>query len=294
MQRDRGFVGDDKGESYYFVQLADPQFGLMDGVHNLRREASLLKDAVGRINQMVPRPRLVVVSGDMTHSPPSRQDDDAYSKQVAVYQMCMSQLDATIPVVHVPGNHDVGDTPNPETIASYRAHFGADYFVFACPGTSCLVLNSSLYLDGRDASELQREQARWLESRLQELKQRPEAQKYALVFAHHPLVGTSLWPELQDARVRAVFSGHLHRNSVGGDTDGVEQVVTSSVGMPFGADPSGFRVVRVLPTGIDHRYYALADVPTTIDLSPLASLPSAPQLQHEKKKRSRRQHPTGD
>lgn len=43
-------------------------------------------------------------------------------------------------------------------------------------------------------------------------------------------------------------------------------ITTGPVGKPFGKEVSGFRVVIVHKTKIQHQYYGMDDVPKTIDL----------------------------
>ena len=48
-------------------------------------------------------------------------------------------------------------------------------------------------------------------------------------------------------------------------------IVTSAVGAQLGSDVSGARIVQVLDSEIRHDYYAIEDLPQTIDLSSLKS-----------------------
>ena len=43
-------------------------------------------------------------------------------------------------------------------------------------------------------------------------------------------------------------------------------IVTSAVGAQLGADVSGARIVRVLDNEIHHQYYAIEDLPETVEL----------------------------
>lgn len=58
--------------------------------------------------------------------------------------------------------------------------------------------------------------------------------------------------------VRHIFCGHCHRNA-GGHFKDMGQVVTSAMGAPFGADPSGFRVIQVGQDEITHEYVKLRE-----------------------------------
>uniref|UniRef100_A0A8C4SZ45 Calcineurin-like phosphoesterase domain containing 1 n=1 Tax=Erpetoichthys calabaricus TaxID=27687 RepID=A0A8C4SZ45_ERPCA len=59
--------------------------------------------------------------------------------------------------------------------------------------------------------------------------------------------------------VKAVFSGHCHRNA-GGVHDGVDMVVTSAVGQQLGDDTHGLRIVVVTEEKVAHQYYSLDEL----------------------------------
>ncbi|XP_060795671.1 serine/threonine-protein phosphatase CPPED1 isoform X3 [Neoarius graeffei] len=56
--------------------------------------------------------------------------------------------------------------------------------------------------------------------------------------------------------VKAVFSGHYHRNA-GGCHAGLDMVVSSAIGCQLGEDTHGVRVVVVTADKIIHRYHTL-------------------------------------
>jgi hypothetical protein len=66
--------------------------------------------------------------------------------------------------------------------------------------------------------------------------------------------------------VGAVFAGHLHRNNYANDGD-MLMVATTAVGMQGGDDDPGYRVVKVLPSGIEHQYYPFSSGPDSVQLS---------------------------
>ncbi|XP_071616804.1 serine/threonine-protein phosphatase CPPED1 isoform X4 [Heliangelus exortis] len=59
--------------------------------------------------------------------------------------------------------------------------------------------------------------------------------------------------------IKAVFSGHYHRNA-GGFYKGMEMVVSSAIGCQLGEDTHGLRVVVVTEDKIVHRYYSLNEL----------------------------------
>ena len=70
--------------------------------------------------------------------------------------------------------------------------------------------------------------------------------------------------------VEAVFSGHFHHNAHVQDKE-LELITTSSTGVALEQmgqpkDPLGFRIVKMYPDRIEHKYYGYDDLPDTIAL----------------------------
>ncbi|XP_060220183.1 serine/threonine-protein phosphatase CPPED1 isoform X4 [Meriones unguiculatus] len=59
--------------------------------------------------------------------------------------------------------------------------------------------------------------------------------------------------------IRAVFSGHYHRNA-GGSYQDLDMVVSSAIGCQLGKDTHGLRVVVITAEKIVHRYYSLDEL----------------------------------
>lgn len=260
---------------YFFLQLADTQYGMFTGNMGFDKEVALTQQAVEHINRL--RPRFVIVCGDLTNATPKHARYDA---QVAQYKQDFSAIDSNIPLVCVCGNHDIGNRPTPESIATYKQNFGDDYFAFWVGGVCNVVLNSSVLKDPSGALEVLAAQNKWLDQQL--ATARTAQAKHIFLFQHHPLFltqpneadqyfniplirRTPLLKKLQQADVRAVFAGHYHRNSYG-QAGTLEMITTGPVGKPLGKDMSGFRIVTVREDHIQHQYYGLDDVPGAIDL----------------------------
>ncbi|MEO2019089.1 MAG: metallophosphoesterase [Fuerstiella sp.] len=267
---------------YFFLQLADTQYGMFTGNKGFEQEAALSQRAVEHINRL--RPRYVIVCGDLTHATPEHARYDAQVKQ---YKQDFSAIHEDIPLVCVCGNHDIGGRPTAKSIATYTQNFGDDYFGFWVGGVCNVVLNSSVLKDPTGAPEVLDAQQKWLD---QQLAAAQETQaKHIFLFQHHPLFltesdesdkyfniplvrRTPLLEQLTQAGVRAVFAGHYHRNAYG-RAGAMEMITTGPVGRPLGKDPSGFRIVTVHETKIQHQYYGMDDVPKTIDLTESTDTP---------------------
>lgn len=269
-------------QPYFFMQLADTQYGMFTGNRGFDQEAALAQQAVEHINRL--RPRFVIVCGDLTNATPEHA---RYREQVAQYHQDFSQVDPEIPLVCVCGNHDIGNRPTPGSIASYRENFGDDYFAFWVGGVCNVVLNSSVLKDPTGAPDVLAAQQTWLQQQLRNA--RAAKARHILLFQHHPLFLETedepdryfniplerrlpLLDQLKQADVRAVFAGHYHRNAYG-RAGAMEMITTGPVGRPLGKDPSGFRIVSVYETNLQHQYYGLDDVPEKIILT---ETPAAP------------------
>lgn len=263
-------------EPWFFMQLADTQYGMFTGNKGFDQEVALVERAVEHINRL--RPRFAVVCGDLTNATP---DQPRYQAQVDRYHQDFSKVDPDIPLVCVCGNHDIGNRPTAKSIASYQQNFGDDYFSFWTGGVCNIVLNSSVLKDPSGAPDVLAAQQLWLDQQLQEAQ--AGHARHILLFQHHPLFlqkedetdqyfniplirRTPLVEQLKRAGVRAVFAGHYHRNSYGRAGE-MEMITTGPVGRPLGKDPSGFRIVTVHEHAIQHTYYGMDDVPTEVRLT---------------------------
>ncbi|KAM6244132.1 serine/threonine-protein phosphatase CPPED1 isoform 2-T2 [Spheniscus humboldti] len=176
---------------FYFIQGADPQFGLMkawaigdinNGDDEWGEEIKLAEQAVQAINKLNPKPKFFVLCGDLIHGMPGtqrRKDQEQDLKNV------LKNTDQDIPLVFVSGNHDIGNTPTRETIDNYCKNWGDDYFSFWVGGVFFLVLNSQLYFDSSKCPDLKQAQDVWLNEQLAVAEK--HKCKHIIVFQHIPL-----------------------------------------------------------------------------------------------------------
>lgn len=269
-------------QPFMFVQAADSQFGLIDRyLKGLDRpgwdeEMALSEEFVASCNRLEPKPKFVVVCGDLLDAYPWL--GELRERQTEDFKRIYSKLDPSIPLVCVCGNHDIGDEPKLDAVESYRKTFGDDYFHFVVEGVLFIVINSQFYQHREYVVEYAREQDRWLEGLLDRCKE----YKHSVVFEHIPWflndwdeekgyfnIEKSIrleWLEkFRKAGVSKIMCGHYHRNA-GGWYQEMELVVTSAIGAQLGSDKSGARVVRVLEDRIEHQYYAMADLPVRVEL----------------------------
>ncbi|XP_048188381.1 serine/threonine-protein phosphatase CPPED1 isoform X2 [Perognathus longimembris pacificus] len=235
------------------------------------QEIRLTQQAVQAINKLRPKPKFFVLCGDLIHAMPGTP---WRKQQTEDLQRVLGMVDQEIPLVLVSGNHDVGNVPTAETVEEFRQTWGDDYFSFWAGGVLFLVLNSQFLHDASQCPALKLAQDRWLEQQLAVARQRQC--QHAIVFQHIPLflhsidedddyfnltkaVRKELADKLIRAGIKAVFSGHYHRNA-GGTYQNLDMVVSSAIGCQLGKDTHGLRIVVVTAEKIVHRYCSLDEL----------------------------------
>jgi 3',5'-cyclic AMP phosphodiesterase CpdA len=262
-------------EPFFFIQLSDPQLGMFTDNKDFTQDAANFEFAVTAVNRL--RPAFVVVTGDLVNKP----GDNA---QIAEYRRIIAKIDPSIPVYNISGNHDVKNVPTPESLAAYEKSFGPDRYVFRHRSVTGLVLNSTLIHSPQEAQTQLAEQERWLRAEL--TRARAAGPGHIVIFQHHPwFIANATEPDqyfniplarraaylalFREFGVRYLFCGHYHRNAEARDGT-LENITSGPVGKPLGGAKSGLRVAIVRDDRIEHRYYELGELPTTIELAPPA------------------------
>jgi alkaline phosphatase D len=174
------------------------------------------------------RPDLVIHTGDVTVDGAGEEEDARHAGAL------LRALG--VPVLSVPGNHDVGTARDPhqpigpERLGRWRRHLGEDRWLYDLPGWRLLGLNALLFGSGDWEEGRQWE---WLERSMAEAAERQIAWfLHPPLFLDHPEEpDTGYWSVKPVPRTRAlsllhrfgvalVGSGHLHRRRVAqhGDT----------------------------------------------------------------------------
>src|SRR5699024_9002003 len=123
-------------------------------------EIRLAELAIHQWNAMTPRPAFAVICGDLVNNYPGEAQR---GDQVADFKRIFTHLDPAIPLVLLPGNHDLCNRPTAETVAAYRADFGDDYFSFWVGGVFFIVINVQYHKDRTLVAELAEEHERWID-----------------------------------------------------------------------------------------------------------------------------------
>lgn len=256
---------------WFFIQMSDPQFGMYASDGNFTQETANFEFAIATANRL--HPAFVVVTGDLVN-----KAGDA--GEIAEYHRIARQLDPSIPLYDVPGNHDVQNTPTSATVAAYIAAFGPDHYVFHHGDFTGIVLNSTIIDSSQHVSREAAAQQEWLKGELARAKQ--AGTRHIVVFQHHPYFLKSAgeaddWFNIGHGErapylalfhqygVEAVFAGHYHGNSVAADGD-MAEITTGAVGRPFFGErlESGMRIVTVTDAGIHSEFYPLSNLPNKV------------------------------
>ena len=249
LARERVFEGLDYASEgvwrgpYDFVQLADPQLGMLHWDRDWTEELTMLRLAVQHVNRL--RPKFLLISGDLINAFPTEESDAVAAREVASFKEALHELTPSIPLVLQPGNHDVGQQPTRADVERYRERFGDDYFSFWVGGVLYVALNSQYYFDDAHVLRERREQDAWARRAFAEATARRAA--HVVVLSHVPpfvadedeQAGWANWRHehrraLLDAAAAAGaklwLCGHYHGNARGVSAGGVEVVTTSSCG----------------------------------------------------------------
>jgi 3',5'-cyclic AMP phosphodiesterase CpdA len=175
--------------------------------------ATALTRCAAALNELRPRPDLVVISGDLADTPTAEEYDHL--------RHLLAPLE--LPLIGIPGNHDSRELMRaafPEQ--SYAAASGPLNQTRSVAGLELILLDSSV--PGKPHGELETSTLQWLDATLGRSPDRP-----ALLFLHHPPFQTGIWHmdrqnllnarELaavvtRHTRVQLVAAGHVHRSTL--------------------------------------------------------------------------------
>jgi serine/threonine-protein phosphatase CPPED1 len=250
---------------WFFIQLTDPQFGMFDNNAGFEKETALYETAVAKINSL--NPDFVVITGDFVH-------DQNSAAQISEFKRITEKINPSIPIYYSPGNHDIGQIPNEESLKKYKKNYGSDRFSFRHKGSSFIGFNTGLIKAKLEKPE--QKQFNWLNQKLQQ----SQHAQHIILFTHYPFfnktvdepeaysnIGTEYrvkYLELFEKNgVEAVFSGHHHNNGFATYRN-VQLVTTSALGKPLGKAPSGFRIIKVYNDKIEHEFFGLEELPDSV------------------------------
>lgn len=207
-----------------FVHASDTHIGNGVSFSDLHRAFTL-------VNDIVPRPHFLVITGDLTQGNADSEFDE------------LGQLleDVELPFVPVIGNHDRYDGGT-----TYRSRLGPPQYCFDSGGMRFIVFDFANIGDvaGNVA---------FVQRCLEDGAGRPVA-----AFVHAPLVD-GVNAALADAGVQYLFTGHWHSNRII-DHGALEEVNTQT--FAFGgidATPAGYRIARWSDGALVYTHHAVVE-----------------------------------
>ncbi|MFH1005986.1 MAG: metallophosphoesterase [Candidatus Latescibacterota bacterium] len=189
------------------------------------------------INQL--KPSFVFLTGDLVMG---GAEGGGKNEFLAVKD---SLLKLKVPLYVIPGDHDLGisafasSVATKEALERYESIFGISYFSFDYDSAHFIGLNSSLSDDGLENEK--QKQIEWLKNDLEKSRG-----KRVFLFAHRESILKEIYPIVKDYDVRALFGGHIHKNSEN-DYNGIKVITTTSTSYTM-EDP-GYRIIHIYENG---------------------------------------------
>lgn len=252
---------------FFFLQLSDPQFGFMDNNKSISAETEAMNKAVTAINQL--KPPFVVITGDFVNNSKSKE-------QIAAYKSMIAQIDPSVKVYMIPGNHDIGKVSR-VSIDNYKKNYGEPHFSFRYGDCAFIGIDSNIIKE--EDKEREEVQFKWLEQELQKTKDA----RFKFVFTHcsvflkrmdEPVNYSNFSLPMREKYVRlfqkygvnAIFAGHLHNNAYGKVGD-MEMITIGPVGKVLGTGYQGMNLVKVYPDRFISEFIALNQFPKEVVMS---------------------------
>ena len=252
---------------FFFLQLSDPQFGFMDNNKSISAETEAMNKAVTAINQL--KPPFVVITGDFVNNSKSKE-------QIAAYKSMIAQIDSSVKVYMIPGNHDIGKVSR-VSIDNYKKNYGETHFSFRYGDCAFIGIDSNIIKE--EDKEREEVQFKWLEQELQKTKDA----RFKFVFTHcsvflkrmdEPVNYSNFSLPMREKYVRlfqkygvnAIFAGHLHNNAYG-KVGNMEMITIGPVGKVLGTGYQGMNLVKVYPDRFISEFIALNQLPKEVVMS---------------------------
>lgn len=252
---------------FFFLQLSDPQFGFMDNNKSISAETEAMNKAVTAINQL--KPPFVAITGDFVNNSKSKE-------QIAAYKSMIAQIDSSVKVYMIPGNHDIGKVSR-ASIDNYKKNYGETHFSFRYGDCAFIGIDSNIIKE--EDKEREEVQFKWLEQELQKTKDA----RFKFVFTHcsvflkrmdEPVNYSNFSLPMREKYVRlfqkygvnAIFAGHLHNNAYG-KVGNMEMITIGPIGKVLGTGYQGMNLVKVYPDRFISEFIALNQFPKEVVMS---------------------------
>jgi len=246
MAREIGKSNGEQVKPFSFVQLSDTHVGFNGPPDPLGTKA--FERAVEMVNQLTPKPELILVTGDLTHD---SEDKDVHSARMKQFKEIASRMNVGT-VKCVPGEHDAGLDGG----ILFREHYGATSYSFDHRGVHFIALDNV----SRAKPEVGPEQREWLKK---DLARFPKTAPI-VVFTHRPLFdlkpewewftsdGDDVMNILAPFQNVTVLYGHIHRDDEH-EVAGVKHLAARSLIFAF-PDPAVTPEKKAFPFDKEHPF----------------------------------------
>jgi len=226
------------------------------GMGGYEQDILAFDQAVEQIN--IINPDFVIICGDLVDI----ANDSSFADFIKIKE------DLNIPCYCVPGNHDVENIPNSNTLNYYRKTIGQDYYEFQHNGYSFILTNSQLWKE--DVEGESEKHNDWFIKTLtsQSYKTNP-----VIVVGHYPLYIENMNEDenyfnipidkrlellklFSQNNVLAYLSGHAHELVINNHNN-IQLVTGETTSLNFDKRPLGFRLWTVSSDTLKHHFIAL-------------------------------------
>jgi len=170
----------------------------------------------------------------------------------------------------IPGNHDMNEPPDIYSKSIYNKRFGLDYYEKKYQNYKFLFLNSTILRNNQNLLSDYKKHIDLIRNSLNNYDHK------LFIFMHHSLFYENFDEDLNkwniDKKVRYtiiqlllnhqnevyIFSGHLHKNKIT-KYQNITNITVSSVGVPFGNDPSGYYEVDINNNSVNYKFINIGD-----------------------------------
>lgn len=235
LNEDFNFDNLTKGE---YAIITDPQLGMFNAYYNPNPEDSWdveLENFYNALAYLQEKVDFVIITGDLVN------EYENLSIQTSQKNDLRRAIEASdLPILVMPGNHDLGNGFYYSDLKRYRDFWGQDYYHFIYRNQAFMVLDTQLWkneVGSRDMKQLANDQIDWVNRTLQNL---PETLDRINVFMHVPFFTHSLDEDeyhddlpvkyrtqvfnlFTSTKIKtSIFSGHTHLARDTGDFENVE------------------------------------------------------------------------
>ena len=245
-----------------FIHIGDPQYGY--SLDYKRGVAERMDELITVINGI--KPEFVIIPGDLV-------EDRTITERWAI-EKDLNQF--TVPLVIIPGNHDIIDA---RSLKWYRKYFGADYGRYEFSNSVVLATNSEIMRDTTISESEYNKQWQWFEQQIKAHINGANGKKRLIITTHRPPFRHKLleeekasnWPPItrkrfldlaEQAGASMIIAGHSHTTSIISDSQYSFNIYTvGGTSRVFDDNGSGYRLFTLQDNSYQQKYIQTSSPP---------------------------------